>query len=69
MIKCFAANKLVLNMDKINIMIFIVKTASHSTLYVGYKEKVMQETVNTKFLGLQIDNHINWKNPVEQIIP
>jgi len=21
-----------------------------------------EETVNTKFLGLQIDNHINWKN-------
>jgi hypothetical protein len=50
-------------------MTFIVKTASHSTLYVGYKEKLMQETVNTKFLGLQTDNHINWKNLIEQIIP
>jgi len=25
--------------------------------------------MNTKFLGLQIDNHINWKNQTEQIIP
>ena len=25
--------------------------------------------VNTKFLGLQIDNHINWKNCVKQRIP
>jgi len=24
--------------------------------------------VNTEFLGLQIDNHINWKNHIEQMI-
>ena len=41
---------------------------SHSTLHIGYKEKYVEETVNTKFLGLQIDNHINWKNHTEQII-
>jgi len=26
----------------------------------------MEEVINTKFLGLQIDNHINWKNHTEQ---
>jgi len=25
--------------------------------------------VNTKFLGLQIYNHINWKNHTEQMTP
>ena len=29
----------------------------------------MEETVNTKFLGLQTENHIHWKNHMEQIIP
>jgi hypothetical protein len=29
----------------------------------------MEETVNTKFLGSQIDNHINWKNHFEELIP
>jgi hypothetical protein len=25
--------------------------------------------VNMKFLGLQIDNHLNWKDHVKQMIP
>ena len=45
MIKWFAANNLVLNLDKINVMKFIA-------LHFGYKEKYIVETVNTKFLGL-----------------
>jgi len=36
---------------------------------LGYKEKYIEQTVNTKFLGLQIDNHITWKNHIGQMIP
>ena len=60
MIKLFAANTLVLNLGKMNIMKFI--THSHSTLHIGYKKENIKQTMNTKFLGLHIDNHINWKN-------
>jgi len=28
----------------------------------------MKEKVNTKFLDLQIDNHIHWKNHIEQTV-
>jgi hypothetical protein len=68
-IKLFAANKLVINLDKSNIMKFRTKNSSHSTLHIDYKEKYMEETVNTKCLGLQIDNHIHWKNHIEETIP
>jgi len=53
MIKWFAANNLVLNLDKMNmsIMKFITNNSSHSTLHFGYKEKYIEEAVNTKFLG------------------
>ena len=51
-----------------NIMTFKTKKASHSTLHIGYKENYIEETVNSEFRGLQIDNHINWKNCIEQMI-
>ena len=69
MIKCFAANYLVLNLDKMNIMKFITKNSTHSALHIGYKEKYIEETMNTKFLGLLIGNHINSKNNIEGMIP
>ena len=67
-IKWFAANSLILNLDKINIMKLVTKNSSHSTLHIGYKEKYLKETMNTKILVLQIDNHINWKNYIVELI-
>jgi hypothetical protein len=57
-IEWFAANNLVLNLDKITIIKFITKNSSHSMLHISYKARYIEETVNTKFLGLQIDNHL-----------
>jgi len=50
-------------------MKFIPKNSANSTLHTGYKEKYIKETVNTEFLGLQIYNHLNWKNYIEEMIP
>jgi len=50
-------------------MKFMTRNTSHSTLHIGYKEKYLEEAANTKFLGLQCDNHVNFKNHIEQIIP
>ena len=58
-IQWFAANKFVLNLDNTNIMNFTSKNSSYLH-YICYKEKYIEEMVNTKFLGLQIDNHLNW---------
>ena len=68
MIKWFAANNLVLSLDQMYIMKFITKNSTQSTFHTGYKEKSTEEIMNTKFLGLQIDNHINWKNHIGQMI-
>jgi hypothetical protein len=29
----------------------------------------MEEAGNTKFLGLQIDNHLSWENHIDQLVP
>jgi len=50
-------------------MKFVTNNSSHSTLHTGYKEKCIGGRLNTKFLVLQIDNHLNWKNHIEQLIP
>jgi len=50
-------------------MKFITKDSSQSTLHFGYKDTYKEETVNTKFLGLQTGNHINMKKHFQQIIP
>ena len=39
-----------------DVMKFLTKNSSHSTFHTSYKEKYKEETVNTKFLALQIDN-------------
>jgi len=69
MSKWFAANNLVLNLNKMNITTFVTKKSSHSTLRIGYKEKYVEDTLFKKFLSLQIDNHINWKHHIDQMIP
>ena len=68
-IERFAVNNLVLNLDKMNIMKLITNNSLHSSLDIGYKEKYIEQRVNTKFTGLQTNNHINWKNHIQQMIP
>jgi len=58
MIKWFAANNFVQNLGKRNIMKFVAKNSSHSALHIGYKEKCVEGTMNTIFLGLNIDINI-----------
>jgi hypothetical protein len=52
-----------------DVMKFITKHSAHSTLPIGYKQKYTEQTVNTKFLGLQTEKHINWKNHNAQVTP
>jgi hypothetical protein len=68
MSKWFSANKLSLKHDKINIIKFVTNNSPQYTLSTGYKEKYVEESVNKKFLGLHIDNCLNWKNYIHQLV-
>jgi hypothetical protein len=69
MSKWFTANKLALNLDKTNIIKFITNNSPQYPLSIGYNDTCIEESANTKFLGLQIDNHLNWKNHIDQLVP
>jgi hypothetical protein len=59
MIEWFGANKLFLKIEKTNIMKFVTVNSPLYALTTGYKDKYIKETVRTKFLGLQLDSHLN----------
>jgi len=65
----FAPNRLVLNLPKSNITKFITSNLPRCAISIGYREKYIEDTVNTKCLCLQIENHLKWKNHIDQLIP
>jgi hypothetical protein len=44
-----------------------MNNSPHCAFSIGYEAEYIEETINTKFLGLQIDKHLNWKNRIGQI--
>jgi hypothetical protein len=69
MSKWFDANKLTLNLDKTNIIKFTTKNSPQFSIRIGYNDKHIEESAHTKFLGLQIDSHLNWKTHINQLVP
>jgi hypothetical protein len=69
MSKWFSAKKLFLDLDKTNVTEFITRDSPQYPLNIGYNDKYIGESVNTKFLGLQIGHHLNWKNHIVQLVP
>jgi len=68
MIEWFSANKLILNLEKTNILKFVTNNLPYCALSIGHKDEYIEEAVHLKFLDIQIDNHLNWKNHIDQII-
>jgi hypothetical protein len=36
---------------------------------IFYKDKLIQEEINSKFLGLEMGKHMNWKTRIKLILP
>jgi hypothetical protein len=65
----FPANGLSLNIDKTNAVKFIVSHSQEDSFQIPYKDKEIKQITNIKFLGLEIDQCLNWKTHTEQLIP
>jgi len=65
----FLANGLVLNMEKTNIMKFTPNNHHNETFQILHQNRLLIGTDNTKFLGLELDKNVNWKNHIQKILP
>ena len=61
-----AANKLVLNLKKTHCMLFTFKR-NQQNLVIRINNNYIEEKTVTSFLGLQIDNKLNWKSHIAHI--
>jgi len=50
-------------------MKFVTNNLPYCALTIGLKDRYLEEAVNLKFLGIQIDNHLNWNNHIDQFVP
>jgi hypothetical protein len=63
----FSANGLTLNVEKPNIMKFTSSYHQNEAFQIMYQKKIITGTNNTKFLGLELDKNISWKNLVKKL--
>jgi hypothetical protein len=62
----FSANGLALNMEKTNMIKFTTTYHQIEAFQVTYCNKSIIESSNTRFLGLELDKNINWKNHIQR---
>ena len=61
------ANKLSLNIDKTNFMLFMPKYSFHCADHIVKNQTRIQEVKETKFLGVIIDNKLKWSAHIKYI--
>ena len=69
LIEWFSANKLVLSLEKTSIMKFMTQNSPHPTLTISYEDKHIEEALSSKLLDTQHDNHLNWIDHIDQVLP
>ena len=65
----FSFNGLTLNMDKTNIIKFHSNHSQNQPHQCDSDNYAIKEVININLLGLELDNHINWKKHVIKILP
>lgn len=55
-------------MKKTIVITFVRNISLQYALIIHYSGKYIEEMINTKCFGLQIDNHVNLKKYIEQTI-
>ena len=67
--KWLNANRLSLNIDKTNFMIFRPKGKNEISPSININGSIIKEVASAKFLGIIIDNKLNWLEHIKCISP
>lgn len=67
MIDWLDRNNLKINLNKTKIMNFRQRRNKSMTLNINYLDSKIDEIESTKFLGLYVDNQLNWKMHIEDV--
>ena len=63
----FKTNKLSLNVDKTNFIIFKKSILTDSSLQIKFDNNLIKQISCTKFLGVEINSGLTWKNHITKI--
>ena len=64
----FKANKLTLNLNKTVCMLFNHRTKTATQISIKIDDVVIPQVPHTKFLGIYLDEKLNWKKHLDQLI-
>ena len=62
-------NGLSLNLKKTKIMKSESNQQNNASFKITYRDELIQEEMNVKLLGLEIDTHTNWKMHIVCMLP
>jgi hypothetical protein len=62
----FRSNSLSLNLDKTYFLQFRPKNIYEINMKINCGNKLIKKTKNTKFLGLDLDSSLSWKDHIDQ---
>ena len=57
----FKANKLSVNLDKTKVIKFLTQRSPETLIEIGIHDNLLEHNSVIKFLGLQVDEHLDWK--------
>jgi len=64
----FLVNALTLNIDMTNIVKFSSQHYQDETFLINCQNNTLKESTITKFVGLKLEKHINWKNHLNETL-
>ena len=66
-VKWFQVNKLTLNIEKTVCLLF-QKQGHSDEIHIKVDNITIQNTHETKFLGIWLDEHLNWTTDIQKLI-